>query len=532
MSFARVLIFNLLVLSITRGALCAAETLTVDQPVLVEDVALLDGEFARWNFGASPFLEVGRTMGIYAEHSAVTLIRFNLEGVQADEITGAKLLLYKPRSFTQLQPISVRASEITHRNRAWKEGRGFAEAVVTGASYNGLDSKRPWAGADGAGLIGMDYIPTVLDTSTARDDKGHWIAFELPPALVENWIKRPDANSGLRLSLAPSRDPQWGDHVHFHSSEHYSGNRPRLELTGSGLRQVVAPTANDKAAFRLPAKDAAFRRWCKSGSRMARFTRNLELEEDVALIFYFYDTQIRDVLVNARYRGPITLLLPRLDQAIKSRDEVATRACLDELREMLLVWEAIREVTWYTAGPLAEHLTPTQLAKLYTQNMWNRLEDKANAKKRSLATERGEDPNSARGVWEPLTGDELRKHQQRAVNRIISNTHPDPREIEEITPSIREFVRLEQSHLETFVRYLEETRLHAEGRGGSSDVWDTFRLMNHHHEAFLYYQSLFNTPRWHFLAEKTPLFEWARWIREVGSRYALSERQAKSLDLK
>lgn len=507
----------------------STETLTIDG-AHVEDVALWDGEFSRWNFGGSPLLEVGRTMGIYAEHNAVSLLRFNLQGVQAGSITGARLLVYKPRSFTQLQPVSILVSEVSYRSRAWTQGPAFGEVAKVGATWDAINGTQPWPGAPGASLVGMDQHIPALDTQTARDDEGHWIAFNLPPALVARWIAQPESNAGVRLALAPGREARWGDHVHFHSCEHFSGKGPRLELTGTGLSKSDQAITAGNPAMRLPAKDAAFRRWARSRSRMAGFTRDLALGEDETLLFYFFDTAVREKHVYTRYRGPITRVLSRLDQAIKAGDETATRALLDELREKLLVWEVIREALWYTAGPLADHLTSDQLAKLYTQSMWGKMEIKMNTKIRERATERGEDPESARGAWDPVSAEALPERQQNVLQRVIDNTRPTAQQVAELTPGLNEFVRLENTHLTIFVRHLRETRQHADGNA-VPHVWDSFRLMNHHHEAFLYYQSVFNTPRWHYLGEKTPLFGWARWTAQIGARYALSEKQMSNLDL-
>jgi hypothetical protein len=155
---------------------------------------------------------------------------------------------------------------------------------------------------------------------------------------------------------------------------------------------------------------------------------------------------------------------------------------------------------------------------------------KMNTGIRQRATSRGEDPESARGAWDPVSAEALPERQQAALQRVIDNTRPTAQQVTELTPGLYEFVRLENTHLATFVRYLREVRRHADGEA-IPEVWDSFRLMNHHHEAFLYYQSLFNTPRWHYLGEKTPLFGWARWISAVGARYALSEKQMSDYDL-
>jgi hypothetical protein len=128
--FRRVVMCCALAMCGANAVVSAQQTSLAIGGARVEDVALWDGEFSRWNFGGSPLLEVGRTMGIYAEHNSVSLLRFNLQGVQADSITGARLLVYKPRSFTQLQPVSIEVSEVI-REALWYTAGPLAEHLTS-----------------------------------------------------------------------------------------------------------------------------------------------------------------------------------------------------------------------------------------------------------------------------------------------------------------------------------------------------------------------------------------------------------------
>ena len=101
----RLLIATLGLLTLT--ALVRAETFTVSGPQRVEDAALLNGEFANWNFGGGPLLEAGFMGGIYVEHRATSAVRFDVSGVACDKVTSAKLRLYKPKDFVQVAPVEV-----------------------------------------------------------------------------------------------------------------------------------------------------------------------------------------------------------------------------------------------------------------------------------------------------------------------------------------------------------------------------------------------------------------------------------------
>src|SRR5690349_1786903 len=82
-----------------------AEEFRVTDPNDVQDVALLDGEFGAWNFGGSPLLEAGYMGGIYAEHHAVSLLRFDLSGVACRTVQWAKLRVYKPKDYIQTRDL-------------------------------------------------------------------------------------------------------------------------------------------------------------------------------------------------------------------------------------------------------------------------------------------------------------------------------------------------------------------------------------------------------------------------------------------
>src|SRR4051812_18526516 len=97
------------VLSLLTSAFCL---LTSPLPASVtlpasEDTPLLHGEFDHWNFGSSPLLEAGTMGGIYTEHRATSLLRFDLPPSGLSTISSATLRLYKPKDFIQSRPLKV-----------------------------------------------------------------------------------------------------------------------------------------------------------------------------------------------------------------------------------------------------------------------------------------------------------------------------------------------------------------------------------------------------------------------------------------
>lgn len=510
----RVLISTIFTIGITQTT-CAEDTLIIDSPACIQDAALLDGEFARWNFGASPYLEVGRMVGIYAEHSAVTLVHVDIRDITFGKITEARLFVYKPRSFTQLRPVNIALYQISHRDTPWQEGRGFAEPANSSASWE-RDKE-------------ILKSATFLDMQPARDDAGHWLIFHIPVALVERWIAHSEGNAGLCLTLAPEKNspPIWGDHVYINSSEHFDGNGPRLVITGEKLRQSKASTLATikKTPFRLPLMDSKFSKWQRSSKRLPTFARNANMTQQQARLFYYFDTEVREKFILSRYQEPLGRLREELLKNLAARDERATRTTLAKFREGLLAWEYIRETLWYTSGPLAEYLSSAQLSQLYAGSMWTKLENRSNAASRERAAANDDDAGETPGVWMPLDAETLRKRQNEVLQRIVDNTRPATEQIAKLTPLLFDYVRLENEHTAHFRKHLDACRADNARTtppidAKSADIWNSFRQMFHNHEALLYYQSIYNTPRWYLLTKNTPVLEWGRWVAEVGKRYA------------
>lgn len=495
--------------------------LVVQQPERVQDVALLDGEFAGWNFGGSPLLEVGYQIGIYAEHRAASLIRVDMTGVTASYITGARLRVYKPLSFTQLRDIQVELHAVSAQFSGWREGNGFAETVAEGATWSGPSVDVTWH--SGHAFHPLPPANTqLLGVQPAQADRGHWIEFQLPPPLVESWIRRPETNAGLLLTLHTPGGitPGWGDHAYLYASEHYSENRPALVLEGAGIRLVEPESLSGNPVYRLPDNLAETRRWLRSRARLAVFAREAGLDPAQSRVLHFYDSTVREEYILGRYQRPMGEHIRALEQALEREDAAAVKAALQSVREGLLVWEYLREVLWYTSGPLAEDIPLSALANIYANSMWGRLESRNVAAARQRAEARNEDPDQAVAGWTPLEGEALEDRKRLVVERVARHVEPNTAQLASLTAELNKLIDLEYEELRLFRHHLDETRrLLAEEDISHARLWHSFRLMFHHHETYLYYQSIFNAPRWALLNREAPLLPWARWVAHVGQRY-------------
>ncbi|HRT10502.1 MAG TPA: DNRLRE domain-containing protein, partial [Candidatus Paceibacterota bacterium] len=500
----------------------------VSKPGDVEDVALLDGEFGGWNFGGSPLLEAGFMGGIYAEHRAVSLLRFDLAGIPCAKVTAATLRLYKPRCFVQSGPVVVRVHEIARANGGWSEGTAFCAEDPGGASWVRARIGRPWAGGPGCRAGGTELGAGLLDSRTAPADSGEWLEFALPAEVVQRWLDRPDQNAGVCVR-AEAPGPEWGQHVYFHSSEHYSGKGPQLVIEGTaGIpRRGAAETGRVKTPWVLPPAGPAFEQWLQAGGRLARMTRACRMNPEQARQFYFFDTQVREELVLGRYQRPLARIFTAMRESIARKDEAAVRLKLQEARAALLAWEYIRETSWYTAGPLADLLSPWQLGTLFGKSIFGRLEEYYDEAAQGRQRESGGGPAAAAGTWRALSGERLEAKVERTLRGAAQKLGLSPAQLEAIGGMLAGYEREENRRVAAFREHLDTARTLSDQGCDDSNMMSAVRGMHLHHERYLYYQSIYSTPRWSLFGECAPVIPWGQWVAEVGKRYYPKARPAR-----
>ena len=164
----------------TSATLSESEAFVVSDASRVEDVALRDRAYGDWNFGAGPFLEAGFMPGLYEIHHGASLIRFNLSGLECKTVTSARLRLYKPKDYVQMSRVTVTIHAVKHADRSWKEGGSECAPEEGAVTWN----SQPRAGS-------------LLAKVRAIADRGHWLEFPLPAALVQSWLDRSPADECL-----------------------------------------------------------------------------------------------------------------------------------------------------------------------------------------------------------------------------------------------------------------------------------------------------------------------------------------------
>lgn len=487
-----------------------AQNYLISNPDRIEDVSLLDGEYGNLNFGGGYFLEVGKMVGIYAEHNSESLIRFNLQDVRCNKVISAKLRLYKPNCFIQKYPAEVGIYRVSNENRYWKEGSGICEKAKEGCSWNYNAGNHPWS---------KEFYNNkkALDIKNIPVDKGLWIEFDLPAELVQSWLVNPVTNTGLKIVLH-NKVNEWGEHVYFYSSEHFLGKGPQLIISGTGKRNIKTTYSNKIAKKHhqfSTINENDFERWLISGRRLANFTVLSKMDREQAKLFYYYDIIFRKDFLLKRYQIPLGETFMRIEQAIDKKDEKETKRLMYDVRAYLLVWEYLRETDWYTSGPLADILSPWQLTALFGKGVFGRMEESA------------EDNNKK--IW--VTYDE--KSMSENIDKTIKLTEEKLQLTHEAIKNFREVLnpieRKEQTSLMQFRNDLTQVQKSYQEGFNDANTMQAIKNMHLHHEVFLYYQSIYNTPRWFYFLENSPIIPFAKWIVETRKRMYTKEANQRQI---
>ncbi len=486
-----------------------AATYTVSQREDVADAALLDGEFSSWNFGGGSLLETGYMVGIYTEHRAVSLLRFNVDGIPFSTIERAAVKLYVPRSFIRRYPVKAAIYGMKSDAR-WNEGSDICKEADTDCSWQ-------WKG-DGL-KSGRDYMSVAYDTVEVSVEGGMWIEFTIPGNVIEEWMRYPERNNGFIIKTIPVANA-WGEHIYFYSSEHYSDRTPRLEVEGSGEREPLVPVSGKKDKKRLHGytriDEESFCKWLDRGKRLANFTRMAEMNTRQAKLFYYYDVIFRRDYLLERYQIPLGKSFEAIEKAIEADDASQVRTLMNDVRKYLLVWEYIRETDWYTSGPLAEELSPWQLGVLFGRGIFGRMQEAAR-----------EENNR---IWVTYERKAMRENLYRTMALMKKRLQLTPGQTRRLKPDIARMELAEHENLQAFKNDLARVQMMCDSHTDDEKMFQAVSDMHLHHEVFLYWQSIYNTPRWFLLLEKAPIIPYAQWI--VDTRKRMYAREANLRQLK
>lgn len=491
-----------------------AQNYLISNPDRIEDVSLLDGEFGNLNFGGGYFLEAGKMVGIYVEHNAESLIRFNLEDVKCNKVISARLRLYKPNCFIQKYPVEVGIYKVCNENGNWKEGSGICEKDKIGCSWDFIDGNRPWA----ENPKGSNNAETALDVKSIPANNGLWVEFELPADLVQSWLVNPNTNTGLKIVMH-NKINEWGEHVYFYSSEHFSGKGPQLIIKGTGKSNTKTTISNNISKKRhqfSTINENDFEKWLISGRRLANFTVLSEMDRGQAKVFYYYDIIFRKDFLLERYQIPLGETFLHIEEAISKNDDKETRKLMNDVRAYLLVWEYLRETDWYTSGPLADVLSPWQLTALFGKGIFGRMQESA------------EDNNET--IWKTYDEKSMAENMDKTMDLTAKKLQLTFDATNKFRKVLNPIERNEQMNLMQFRDDLNHVQKSYQEKLNDVNVMQEIKNLHFHHEVFLYYQSIYNTPRWFYFLDNSPVIPFAKWIVETRKRVYTKEANQKQIN--
>jgi hypothetical protein len=206
---------------------------------------------------------------------------------------------------------------------------------------------------------------------------------------------------------------------------------------------------------------------------------DLQTGQAQSLLMYWFDVTVRGSILMPRCRVPLTKNMDELKDLVARGDEEGARKRLREMRELLLVWEYIRETRWYDSGPTADALSPLQLGKLWGDCVFGKMEKSAGDKS-----------------WKVMTAEELAHNIQSKVAKTAKELELTEQQRAALSPVIAECETKEHASMNQFRTDLAKVQeLVGQGADGA-ELFDLVKDLHMSHELFLYYQSTFDTPRW------------------------------------
>jgi len=457
------------------------ETFTITGPEDVVDVALRGNDFGAWNYGRGILLEAGNFIGLYDTHPGASLIRFNVSGLEVDEVYTARMRIYKPRSMSQQGPVEVSVYKVSEANGAWVEGGSASQEEPGAVCWRMKSENKPWAGEPGCSKEGVDYeLPALYKTQTVYPETSGWIEFNLPAELVQSWIDNPEANYGLYIR--GQEDADLSDEAYFFSSEHPSGKGPQLIIEATpGLAKTVKQIwAWNPPKFLPPVNSPEYAKWKEVASgRYQRWATGPEmhLTEEQGLWPYYWDTQIR-INTLAECFIPLAKSLVRLKEYIAEDNKQAFDKEFEFVRLHLLKYEDVKGLRVHQSGPVAEELSSIQLGTMLGKEKF--------------------------GVH-ALGG--IEKYPQRSEEEILELIDKELKKLrnewkvsDEQWDTMEKHIRLYEGnrwHQGNLTgKYMREVQTMLEKGEESDELYVSARKLFYHHKLYVYWLSDFNTPKW------------------------------------
>ena len=461
-------------------------TLTTDTFLItgsrdVADVALRGNDFGRWNYGRGIFLEAGFFVGLYDLHPGASLIRFNVSGLEIDEVSSAKMRIYKPKSMSQQNPVEVSVFKVSEANGDWVEGGSASQEEPGAVTWNLKAEGKPWVGAEGCSEAGVDYeLPALGEVQTVFPETSGWVEFNLPAALVESWIENPETNYGLYIR--GQEGAGLSEEAYFFSSEHLSGKGPQLivEATPGPARTARQHWPWNPPKFMPPVDCPEYAEWKDVASgRYQKWATGPEMNmsEEQGLVPYYWDTQVRVNNLKESFM-PLARSLKRLQEYIDTGDE---QALYDEwesfVRPHLLKYEDVKGMRIHQSGPVAEELTNLQLGTML-----------------------GKEGFGVHGEIEKYTPWKTEEEIQKEIDDEIDKVYEKWEIPEDYRDTLVKYFQIFEGnrwyHGNRTGKYLGEVQAMLESGDNSEEMFVAARQLFYHHKLYVHWYSDFNSPKW------------------------------------
>lgn len=193
------------------------------------------------NYGASTSLNVGQNTNGEDPRLFTGLLRFDVTSLApiVNDIQFVTLMLWGGPNYgptQEFRDVQIGIFPLAVANAGWIEGEGNNTPAADGEPtwFNKAAPSTAWAGGgNGARVAGVDYVDTAIATLNFNTgDASQFHEFNIPVALVQDWINNPSNNAGLDFVLlstnALASEAAW---MEFSSSNDSADNRPQLIIT-------------------------------------------------------------------------------------------------------------------------------------------------------------------------------------------------------------------------------------------------------------------------------------------------------------
>ena len=499
----------------------ATDTFLITGSQDVADAALRGNDFGGWNYGRGIFLEAGFFVGLYDLHPGASLVRFNVSGLEVDEVLSAKMRIYKPKSMSQQNPVHISIYEVSEANGDWVEGGSASQEEPGAVSWRMKSENNPWAGEEGCSQAGVDYeLPALDATITVYPETSGWIEFDLPPDLVQAWVDHPETNYGIYLG--GQEDAVLSEEAYFYSSEHPSGKGPQLLIEATpGLAKTTKQNWPWNPPKYMPPVDCPeYEKWkTVESDRYQKWATGPEMNmsEEQGLVPYYWSTQVRVNNLKESFMPLAKSLIRLQDYLDTGNDEALYDEWESFVRPHLLKYEDVKGMRIHQAGPVAEELSNLQLG--------------------TMLGKEGFGVHGEIDKYTPWkTEEEIQEEIDDEIDKIYDKWEIPAAYRDTLEKYFQIFEGNRWYHGNLTGQYLGEVQAMIETGENSVEMFTAARQLFYNHKLYVHWLSDFNRPKWYLWMYniKGPAIEHMTkdFINSRDDNYILEEYEEELTDIR